>query len=257
MPRLSPPIQRELGHVHQTTCLSQVMKHLPLHSFDKCVKQYNGNRYVKSFSCMSQFFCMAFAQLSYRESLRDIEICLPAQSSKLCHMRVRGAVSRDTSANANAQRDWRIHAEFAQEPISIARPLRAGEDLGLQRDNTVYALDASTIDPRLSVFRWALFRSTMSAVKLHTLPDLQGSIPTFIHISDGKLGDVKVLGIIIPEPGAFHIMDRACLDFMRLNILNMAASFLVIRAGTSTNTDANPPGPSTKVTDFVAIKPSC
>ncbi len=213
---------------------SQVMDHLPLHSFRKCVEQYDGNRYVKSFSCLSQFFCMAFAQLSYRESLRDIEICLRAQNNKLYHMGIRGPVSRNTLANANAQRDWRIYAEFAQELIDIARPLYAGEDLGLQLDNTVYALDASTIDLCLSVFPWALFRSTKSAVKLHTLLDLQGSIPAFIHISDGKLGDVNVLDIIIPEPGAFYIMDRAYLDFKRLNALDMAGSFFVIRAKANT-----------------------
>ena len=172
--------------------------------------------------------------MSYRESLRDIEICLRAQSNKLYRMGIRGTVSRNTLANANAQRDWRIHAEFAQELIAIARPLHAGEDLGVQLDNTVYALDASTIDLCLSVFPWALFRSTKSAVKLHTLLDLQGSIPAFIHISDGKLGDVKVLDIIVPEPGAFYIMDRAYLDFMRLNALDMGRSFFVIRAKTNT-----------------------
>jgi IS4 transposase len=213
---------------------SQVIDHLPLHTFRRCVVRYDGNRYKKTFSCLDQYLCMAFAQLTYRESLRDIEACLRAQKEKLYHMGIRSSVSRSTLADANERRDWRIYADFAQALIRIARPLYANEDLGLDLDNTVYALDASTIDLCLSVFPWALFRSTKSAVKLHTLLDLRGNIPTFIHISDGKLHDVNVLDILLPEPGAFYIMDRGYVDFERLFALHMAGSFFVIRAKSNT-----------------------
>ena len=213
---------------------SQVMEHLPMHIFRKCVRRYGGNRYVKSFPCLSQFLCMAFAQLAYRESLRDIEVCLRAQRNKLYHMGIRGTVARNTLANANQQRDWRIYAEFAQELIRIARPLYADEPLGLELDNTVFALDASMIDLCLSVFPWALFRSTKFAVKLHTLLDLRGNIPTSIHISHAKLGDVNVLDMHTPEPGAFYIMDRAYLEFERLNALHSMGAFFVIRAKSNT-----------------------
>ncbi len=209
---------------------SQVIEHLPMHTFRRCVQRYDGNHKIKSFSCLDQFLCMAFAQLTYRESLRDIEACLRAQREKLYHMGIRGGVSRNTLANANKVRDWRIYADFAQALIKIARPLYAEEDLGLDLDNTVYALDASTIDLCLSVFPWALFRSTKSAIKLHTLLDLRGNIPTFIHISDGKLHDVNILDILIPEPGAFYIMDRGYVDFERLFALHQAGAFFVIRA---------------------------
>ena len=213
---------------------SQVTDQLPLHTFRRCVQRYQGERYVKQFRCLDQYLIMAFAQLTYRESLRDIEACLRAQKNKLYHMGIRTPISRSTLADANEQRDWRIYADFAQALIKIARPLYAEEDLGLDLDNTVYALDASTIDLCLSVFPWALFRSTKSAVKLHTLLDLRGNIPTFIHISDGKLHDVNVLGILIPEPGAFYIMDRGHLDFKRLFPLNQAGAFFVIRAKSNT-----------------------
>ncbi len=213
---------------------SQVIAHLPMHTFRRCVARYQGNRYAKSFSCLDQYLCMAFAQLSYRESLRDIEACLRAQKDKLYHMGIRGSVSRSTLADANERRDWRIYADYAQAMIRIARPLYADEDLGLDLDNTVYALDASTIDLCLSVFPWALFRSTKSAVKLHTLLDLRGNIPTFIHISDGKLHDVNVLDILLPEPGAFYIMDRGYVDFERLFTLHMAGGFFVIRTKSNT-----------------------
>ena len=213
---------------------SQVIDHLPMHTFRRCVARYGGNRYKKSFSCLDQYLCMAFAQLTYRESLRDIEACLRAQKDKLYHMGIRGNVSRSTLADANEQRDWRIYADLAQALIRIARPMYANQDLGLDLDNTVYALDSSTIDLCLSVFPWALFRSTKSAVKLHTLLDLRGNIPTFIHISDGKLHDVNVLDLLIPEPGAFYIMDRGYVDFRRLFTLNMAGSFFVIRAKSNT-----------------------
>ena len=213
---------------------SQVLEHLPMHTFRRCVQRYDGNHKIKSFSCLDQFLCMAFAQLTYRESLRDIEACLRAQREKLYHMGIRGGVSRNTLANANKVRDWRIYADFAQALIKIARPLYAEEDLGLDLDNTIYALDASTIDLCLSVFPWALFRSTKSAVKLHTLLDLRGNIPTFIHISDGKLHDVNVLDIMVPEPGAFYIMDRGYLDFGRLFSMDQAGAFFVIRAKSNT-----------------------
>jgi len=213
---------------------AQVMEHLPMKAFHRCVKHYNGNHKVKSFSCLDQFLCMAFAQLTDRESLRGTEISLRVQSKKLYHMGIRGGISRNTLANANKVRDWRIYADFAQALIKIARPLYAEEDLGLDLDNTVYALDASTIDLCLSVFPWALFRSTKSAVKLHTLLDLRGNIPTFIHISDGKLHDVNVLDILIPESGAFYIMDRGYLDFGRLFSMDQARAFFVIRAKSNT-----------------------
>ena len=213
---------------------SQVMDHLPFHFFRKSVRRYGGNRYVKSFPCTSQFLCMAFAQLTHRESLRDIEIGLRAHAGKLYHMGIRGKVSRNTLANANRRRDWRIYAELAQELIRIARPLYAGEDLGLDLDNAVFALDASTIDLCLSVFPWALFRSTKSGVKLHALLDLRGSIPTFVHVSHAKLGDVNVLDLLLPEPGAFYVMDRAYLDFGRLDTLHSAGAFFVIRAKSNT-----------------------
>ena len=213
---------------------SQVIEHLPMHTFRRCIARYQSNRYAKSFSCLDQYLCMAFAQLTYRESLRDIEACLRAHKDKLYHMGIRGLISRSTLADANERRDWRIFADYAQALIRIARPLYADEDLGLDLDNTVYALDASTIDLCLSVFPWALFRSTKSAVKLHTLLDLRGNIPTFIHISDGKLHDVNVLDILLPEPGAFYIMDRGYVDFERLFTLNMAGGFFVIRTKSNT-----------------------
>jgi len=179
---------------------------------------------------MDQYLVMFFAQLTFRESLRDIEACLRAQEHKLYHMGIRSKVARSTLADANEQRDWRIYAEFAQELISIARPLYVNTDLGLDLDNTIYALDSSTIDLCMSVFPWALFRSTKSAVKLHILLDLRGNIPSFIHISDGKMHDVKVLDIIVPEAGSFYIMDRAYVDFERLYAFTVAGAFFVTRA---------------------------
>ncbi len=209
---------------------SQAMDHLPLHTFRRCVQRYDGNRYIKHFTCQDQFCCMAFAQLTYRESLRDIEACLKAQSNKLYHMGIRSKVARSTLADANENRDWRIYADFAQSLIQTARRLYADEDLGLDLDNTVYALDATTIDLCLSVFPWAHFRQTKAAVKLHTLLDLRGNVPSFIHISDGKLHDVNVLDMLLPEPGAFYVMDRGYLDFERLYQLDLASAFFVIRA---------------------------
>ena len=209
---------------------AQVTQHMPLTTFRRCVARYGGAHKVKSFSCLEQYFCMAFAQLTYRESLRDIETCLRAQADKLYHMGIRSRVSRSTLADANEVRDWRIYAEFAQSLIGIARRLYAGEAFGVDLKDTVYALDASTIDLCLSVFPWAPFRSTKAAIKLHTLLDLRGNIPTFLHISDGTLHDVNVLDLLLPEPGAFYIMDRGYLDFERLHRLHDAGSFFVTRA---------------------------
>ena len=209
---------------------SQVLDHLPSHTFRRCVTRYNGNHHVKKFSCFDQFRCMAFAQLTYRESLRDIEACLRAQKSKLYHMGIQARVSRSTLAEANEKRDWRIYADFSQSLIQTARKLYINDDLGVDLDNTVYALDASTIDLCLSVFPWARFRTTKAAIKQHTLLDLRGNIPSFIHISDGKLHEVNVLDLLIPEPGSFYIMDRGYLDYERLHRLTQASAFFVIRA---------------------------
>ncbi|HDH10852.1 MAG TPA: IS4 family transposase [Nitrospirae bacterium] len=206
------------------------MDYLPMHTFRRCVQKYNGHYKVKSFSCFDQYLCMSFAQLTYRESLRDIEACLRAQQNKLYHMGIRSKVSRNTLANANNIRDWRIYADFAQSLINTARSLYINDDFGLELTNTVYALDSSTIDLCLSSFPWASFRSSKGAVKLHTLLDLRGSIPTFIHISDGKLHDVNILDTLTPEPGAFYIMDRAYLDFARLYVLTLCSAFFLLRA---------------------------
>ena len=209
---------------------SQVTDFLPMHSFRQCVERYQGHHKVKSFSCLDQYLCMVFAQLTYRESLRDIEACLRAQSNKLYHMGIRSKVARNTLANANKKRDWRIYADFAQLLIYEAQELYRNEDFGIELTESVYALDSTTIDLSLSVFPWANFRQNKAAIKLHTLLDLRGNIPTFIHISDGKLHDVNVLDKLIPEPGSFYIMDRGYLDFSRLFHINQWAAFFVIRA---------------------------
>ena len=209
---------------------AQVTQHLPLTTFRRCVAKYGGEHKVKSFSCLDQYLCMAFAQLTFRESLRDIEACLRAQVAKLYHLGIRGRVSRSTLADANEVRDWRIYAEFAQRLIGIARGLYVDEPFGLDLKETVYALDSTTIDLCLSVFAWAPFRSTKAAIKLHTLLDLRGNIPSFIHISDGKWHDVNILDHLLPEPGAFYVMDRGYLDFARLYRFHEAGSFFVTRA---------------------------
>jgi len=208
---------------------AQLMQHLPLSTFRRCVTRYRGEFKVQSFSCLNQFLCMTFAQLTYRESLRDIEVCLRAQRSKLYHFGIRSTVARNTLANANAVRDWRIYADFAQTLIAMARPLYAQEPFGVDLQETVYALDATTIDLCLSVFPWAPFRSAKAAIKLHTLLDLRGNIPTFIHISDGKMHEVNILDQLLPEPGAFYIMDRGFLDFERLYRFHQNGSFFVTR----------------------------
>jgi hypothetical protein len=209
---------------------AQLMDHLPWKSFGRIVERYGGDHRVRDFSCANQFRCMAFAQLTYRESLRDITTCLRAQSAKLYHLGIRGRVARSTLADANEARDWRIYAEFAQHLIRIARRLYIDEPFGVDLKETVYALDSTTIDLCLALFPWAPFRSTKAAIKLHTLIDLRGNIPSFIHISDGKLHDVNVLDELLPEPGAFYVMDRGYLDFERLHRLHLAGAFFVTRA---------------------------
>lgn len=211
------------------TIFTQVMEFLPMPAFRKCVARYHGDHNVRSFTCLDQFLCMAFAQLTYRESLRDIETCLRAMRSKLYHMGIRGKVSRSTIADANEHRDWRIFAEFAQVLIAEAKVLYAGEDFGVEIESTVYALDSTTIDLCLALFPWARFRRTKAAVKLHTLLDLRGSIPEFIHITDGKYHDVNVLDVLIPTPGAFYVMDRGYIDFERLFRIHQAGAFFVTR----------------------------
>ena len=209
---------------------AQLMDLLPLHAFHRSVQRYEGQRYVKSFSCLDQFLVMAFAQLTFRESLRDVEACLSAVPSKLYHMGIRSSVSRSTLADANESRDWRIFADFAQALIGIARRLYRDEDFGLQLNETVYALDATTIDLCLALFPWAKFRQHKGAVKLHTLLDLRGNIPSFIHITDGKVHDINVLDVLIPEPGSFYVMDRGYLDFARLYGLTQNQAFFVVRS---------------------------
>jgi len=221
--------------MHQgTTIFAQIMDFLPKHKFRQCVDRYSGNYRARSFSCFDQFMCMAFAQLTYRESLRDIECCLRAMHEKLYHMGIRGKVSRSTLAYANENRDWRIYCDFAQILIHEARQLYVNEDFGLELEQTVYALDSSTIDLCLSVFPWARFRRTKGAIKLHTLLDLRGNIPSFIAITDGKVHDVNILDVLIPEPGSIYVMDKAYLDFGRLYGLNQCAAFFVVRAKSNT-----------------------
>lgn len=209
---------------------SQIMEFLPIKSFRRCVEKYRGHHKVKSFSCLDQFYCMAFAQLTYRSSLRDIEVCLRARQSKLYHMGIRSTVSRSTLAKANENRDWRIYADVAQSLIQHARTLYRDEEFGVELSDTVYALDSSTIDLCLSLFPWATFRKTKGAVKLHTLLDLRGNIPTFIEITDGKFHDVNILDELIPEPGCYYIMDRGYLDFKRLHNFESSDAYFVIRA---------------------------
>ena len=216
------------------TVFSQVIDFLPQNKFRQCVNRYSGNYRVRSFTCYNQLLCMAFAQLTYRESLRDIECCLRAMQEKLYHMGIRGKVSRNTLAKANETRDWRIYSDFAQILIHEARRLYVDDGFGLELDETVYALDSSTIDLCLSVFPWARFRKTKGAIKLHTLLDLRGDIPTFIWITDGKIHDVNVLDHLIPEAGSIYVMDRAYLDFHRLYQLHQCSAIFVTRSKTNT-----------------------
>jgi hypothetical protein len=229
------------------TLFAQLMDFLPWTTFARYVARYGGDRGVRALTCAEQFRVMAFAQLTYRESLRDIEVCLAAQGAKLYHMGFREPIRRSTLADANELRDWRIHADFAQRLIGQARVLYASEDLGLELSNTIYALDSTTIDLCLSVFPWAHFRTTKAAVKMHTLLDLRGNIPSFIYVSNGKLHDVHALDLLIPEPGAIYVMDRGYVDFNRLHALHLAGAFFVTRTKSnmdfhrlySTKTDRN------------------
>jgi hypothetical protein len=216
---------------------AQLTEHLPLTTFRRCVARYRGEFHVRSFSCLDQFLCMAFAQLTFRESLREIEACLRAHTVKLYHMGIHSKIiSRSTLADANEARDWRIYADFAQSLIGIARRLYVHEPFGVDLNETVYALDTTTIDLCLSLFPWAPFMSTKAAVKLHTLLDLRGNIPAFIHISDGKLHEVKILDELVPEAGAFYVMDRGFLDYARLYRFHQAGSFFVTRARSNSPT---------------------
>lgn len=212
------------------TIFSQLMDFIPTYEFNQCVRRYNGNYKIKNFTCREQFLCMAFAQLTYRESLRDIQACLRAANKKLYHMGIRSKVSRNTLAHANQTRDWRIYADFAQILIREARKLYANEDFGVRLEQTVYALDSTTIDLCLSLFPWALFRKKKAAVKLHTLIDLRGNIPTVIFITHGKVHDVNILDDLIIEAGAIYVLDRGYLDFERLYKLHQSLAFFVTRA---------------------------
>jgi hypothetical protein len=212
------------------TIFSQLMEHLPQHKFNQCVKLYKGNYKIKSFSCWDQFLCMSFAQLTYRESLRDIETCLRAMQGKLYHMGIKSKVSKSTLAYANEKRDWHIYADFAQILIAQARELYATEDFEKELNETVYALDSTTIDLCLSLFPWAKFRKHKGGIKLHTLLDVQTSIPTFIYMTPAVIHDVNILDILIPEAGAFYVMDRGYVDFARLYSLHLNNSFFVTRA---------------------------
>ena len=211
------------------TVFSQLIEFLPHQEFQKCVARYGGDRYLKNLSCWDQYLAMAFAQLTYRESLRDIEACLRSVGAKLYHMGFRSKVARSTLADANESRDWRIYADFAQVLIAIARPLYVCDPIGIDLDQSLYALDSTTIDLCLSLFPWAKFRKHKAAVKMHTLLDLHGNIPTFIRITDGKVHDVNILDEIMPEPGAFYVMDRGYIDFERLFVLTLSAAFFVVR----------------------------
>jgi hypothetical protein len=208
---------------------SQLLEHVPHKEFQKCVTRYSGDHHWRGFSCWDQYLSMAFAQLTYRESLRDIEACLRSVGGKLYHMGFRGKVARSTLADANEKHDWRIFADFAQVLIGIARPLYAHDSIAVDLDQSLYALDSTTIDLCLSLFPWARFRKHKAAVKMHTLLDLHGNIPTFIEITDGTVHDVNILDEILPEPGAFYVMDRGYIDFERLYVFTLSAAFFVVR----------------------------
>jgi len=215
-------------HVARTV-FSQLLEHAPHKEFQKCVTRYRGDSHWRGFSCWDQYLSMAFAQLTYRESLRDIEACLRSVGGKLYHMGFRGKVARSTLADANESHNWRIFADFTQVLIGIARPLYAHDPIGVDLDQSLYALDSTTIDLCLSLFPWARFRKHKAAVKMHTLLDLHGNIPTFIEITDGTVHDVNILDEIVPEPGAFYVMDRGYIDFERLYVFTLSAAFFVVR----------------------------
>ena len=216
------------------TIFSQIIDFLPMHEFRKCVKRYYGNYKMQSFSCLDQFLCMAFAQLTYRESLRDIEACLRSVQTKLYHIGFRGKISRNTLANANEKRDWHIYADFAQILIHTARDLYVNEPFGVDLKQTVYALDATTIKLCLSLFPWSHFRLKQGAIKLDTLLDLRGNIPSFVRVTPAKISDVTILDHLIPEPGSFYILDRGYLDFARMFTLHQASAFFVVRSRAKT-----------------------
>ena len=234
------------------TLFAQLMDFLPWSTFTRIVVRYDGDARVRTLYCAEQYRAMAFAQLTYRESLRDIEVCLSAQASKLYHMGFREPVRRSTLADANETRDWRIYAEFAQRLIAKARKLYVDESLGSELTNTVYALDSTTIDLCLSLFPWAHFRSTKAAVKMHTLLDLRGNIPSFIHISDGKLHDVHALDLLLPEAGAIYVMDRGYVDFTRLYVLHQAGAFFVTRAKSNLDAHRVYSAPTDRTTGIIA-----
>ena len=211
------------------TVFSQLIDHVPNKEFQKCVARYHGDKYLRTLSCWDQFLSMVFAQLTYRESLRDIEACLRSIGGKLYHMGFRSTIARSTLADANESRDWRIYADFAQVLIGIARPLYAQDPIGVELNESLYALDSTTIDLCLSLFPWAKFRQHKAAVKMHTLLDLHGNIPTFIQITDGKVHDVNILDEILPEAGAFYVMDRGYVDFERLFVFTLCSAFFVVR----------------------------
>ena len=211
------------------TVFAQLLDHLPSYEFQKCVTRYRGDYQQKTFSCWDQYLAMAFAQLTYRDSLRDIEACLHSMQGKLYHMGFRGKVARSTLADANESRDWRIYADFAQVLIGAARPLYAHDPIGVDLEQSLYALDSTTIDLCLSLFPWARFRQHKAAVKMHTLLDLHGNIPTFIRITDGKVHDVNILDELLPEAGAFYVMDRGYIDFQRLYFFTLCSAFFVVR----------------------------
>ena len=215
------------------TVFAQLMEHLPSYEFQKCVARYHGDSYFRGFSCLDQYLAMAFAQLTYRESLRDIEACLRSVGPKLYHMGLRGKVSRTTLAEANERHDWRIYADFAQVLIAVARPLYATDPIAAELTSCLYALDSTTIDLCLSVFPWAKFRQHKGAVKMHTLLDLHGNIPTFVSISDGTVHDVNILDEIDLEAGSFYVFDRAYIDFVRLYQFTLSAAFFVVRTKTN------------------------
>jgi hypothetical protein len=212
------------------TIFSQLIEFLPNQEFQKCVDRYDGGRYLKNLSCWDQYLAMAFAQLTYRESLRDIEACLRSVGGKLYHMGFRGKVARSTLADANESRDWRIYADFAQVLIAIARPLYVHDPIGVDLEQSLYALDSTTIDLCLSLFPWAKFRRRKAAVKMHTLLDLHGNIPTFIRVTSGDVHDVNLLDEILPEAGAFYVMDRGYIDFQRLFVFTLSSAFFVVRS---------------------------
>lgn len=209
---------------------SQIMEFMPLSAFHKCVQKYDGNYKIKSFSCLDQFLCMAFAQLTFRESLRDIEACLRSMKNKLYHMGIRSQVSRNTLSNANNTRNWHIYADFAKLLINTARNLYKNEDIGLALEETIYALDSTTIDLCLSLFPWAAYCKNQAGVRIHTLLDLRGHIPSFVEITNAKIHDVEALDLIVPEPGSFYVMDRGYLDFGRLYILHRSSAFFIVRS---------------------------